>query len=148
VCFRVAQGAARFDALDICNRAQAIIIRWAMEVGQEANGWGSLERGMLAAAAIQLWCELGDSSAMAAKVEAARSKAKHLNPEQMFREAERLREEAEKYRDGYAHSAAESALARADPARVSEMLHAIADVLDPTRWLRAPSSPPPFPGQA
>lgn len=145
VCFRVAQGAARFEATEVCERAQAIIIRWAMEVGQEANGWGSLARGMLAAAAIQLWCELGDSSAMAAKIETARLKAKHLNPEQMFREAEHLREEADKYRDGYSHSDAESALARSDPARVTEMLHAIADVLDPTRWLGAHSSPPPSP---
>lgn len=145
VCFRVAQGAARFDATEVCERAQAIIIRWAMEVGQEANGWGSLARGMLAAAAIQLWCELGDSSAMAAKVETARLKAKPLNPEQMFREAEHLREEADKYRDGYSHSDAESALARSDPAQVREMLHAIADVLDPTRWLGVHSSPPPSP---
>jgi hypothetical protein len=148
VCFRVAQGAARFDATEVCERAQAIIIRWAMEVGQEANGWGSLERGMLAAAAIQLWCELGDSRAMAAKVETARLKAKNLNPEQMFREAENLRKEADKYRDGYSHSYAERALAGSDPARVREMLHAIADVLDPTRWLGTHASPPPSPEPA
>lgn len=148
LCFRVAQGAASFDATEVCERAQAIIIRWAMEVGQEANGWGSLERGMLAAAAIQLCCELGDSRAMAAKVETARLKAKNLNPEQMFREAENLREEADTYRDGYSHSYAERALARSDPARVREMLHAIADILDPTRWLVTHSSPPPSPEPA
>jgi hypothetical protein len=143
VCFRIAYAASASKSWEICERLQSIVIRWSLDGGQEANGWGTLGRGMLIATAIQVACELGDGRALARKVENQRAKTANLNPNEMFRAADDLREEVERYRSGYAHHDFESALAAANQESVREALLAVADVIDPMKWLPlAPAGPP------
>ena len=107
-----------------------LLLSWTHKAGKYQTGWASLQTACCGLACLNLIIELPDEK-LFTEIDAYISKEDAPTFDIRSRAASDLREEADKYRDGYGHGDIDIAMARVDQSRLSKLLHGIADHLCP-----------------
>ncbi|VEL95982.1 hypothetical protein ALT761_00941 [Alteromonas sp. 76-1] len=107
-----------------------LLLSWTYKVGKYQTGWASLRTACCGLACLNITLELQDEK-LFADIDEYISRDGAPTSDIRLRTASDLREEADKYRSGHAHREIEAAMVRVDQARISVLLHGIADHLYP-----------------
>ncbi|WP_328189507.1 hypothetical protein [Marinobacter sp. OP 3.4] len=114
------------DALEI----RDLLLSWTRKVGKYQTGWASLETACCGLACLNLILGLPDEK-LFTDIDTYISKEDAPAFDIRSRAASDLREEADKYRDGYGHGDIDVAMANVDQSKIRFLLHGIADRLCP-----------------